>query len=505
MNELLQMSEAIQFLDKFYSLLHFPVEVIDSEGRIIYVNPAFTLVWGYSLQELEDYNIFKDAEIRQSGNTALLKEIFTTKKSLYITAFSDSLLKSKEVTIPLLRTKASPLCIDEKEYLVLFHEDQTDLYLAEEEIKKARDGFRESERLKDTFLNVLSHELRTPLNIILGYATIIRESLKDKLSGEEKIYLENLYSGSERLFKSITQMLEFAQIEAGNYKMNIEKLNLTGILKNSINAMRKSAAEKNLEIKTVFYEDEIIVDVDLHCVENAINNLLSNAVKFTAQGFIEVEAEVSYERNLAVCRVKDTGVGISSQYLDHLFQPFSQEDLNIGRSYEGNGLGLALSKKYIEKLGGSLLVDSIKGVGTTFTFTLPLAAVAVNEKERRPEKSKLMKILMLDDAGESYELLNAYLKSKYTMDVFSFRDFGLGLLTDESYKLIIFDVHQSHWEQGILICRDIKRNDPLKRPVIVLSSEFVDDKINKFYEAGADKYIIKPFSKNDLMEALALF
>jgi signal transduction histidine kinase len=193
------------------------------------------------------------------------------------------------------------------EYLSIFHEDQTDLYLAEEEIKKARDGFKESERLKDTFLNVLSHELRTPLNIILGYATIIKESLKDKLSGEDKIYLENLYSGSERLFKSITQMLEFAQIDAGNYKMNLEKLNLIGILKNSLYTVQKSAAEKNLEIKTIFPQEEIIVDVDMHCVENAVNNLLNNAVKFTPQGYIELKLQFLMKEILLYAGLKIPG------------------------------------------------------------------------------------------------------------------------------------------------------------------------------------------------------
>jgi signal transduction histidine kinase len=499
------MSDAFNFLDKFYSLLHFPVEIVNPEGKIVYINPAFSLIWGYSLPELSEYNIFNDTELRKSGTIPLLKEVLSNKKPVSIAGYTDSLLMSKEFSIPLLRTKISSLCIDETEYLLLFHEDQTDLYLAEEEIKKARDGFRESERLKDTFLNVLSHELRTPLNIILGYATIIRESMKDKLSGEDKIYLENLYSGSERLFKSITQMLEFAQIEAGNYKLNMEKLNLIGILKNSLYAFQKPAAEKSLEIKTIFPDDEIIVDVDLHCVENAVNNLLNNAIKFTPQGYIEIEATISYERNLAVCRIKDTGVGISSKYMDHLFQPFSQEDLNIGRSFEGNGLGLALSKKYIEKLGGSLLVDSIKGVGTTFTFTLPLASDTFKDGKVSTDEEKFQKILMLDDAGESFELLNAYLKNKFILDVFSFRDFGLGLLSDESYNMIIFDVHQSHWEQSIIICRDIKRNDPHKRPVIILSSEFVEEKISRFYDAGADKFIIKPFSKNDLIEAFALF
>jgi two-component system, sensor histidine kinase len=495
--------DIISLAENFYSSVHFPVQLVNAGGKIIYINSAFSLIWGYSLAELSEYNLFDDFELRKAGNTDVMKEVLSTGKTKSISGYSDSLLKTKELVIPLLTTKVSTLCIKKEKYLLLLHDDQTDLYLAEEEIKKAREVFRESERLMNTFLNVLSHELRTPLNIILGYSTLIKENLKDKLSGEEKIYIENLYIGSERLFKSITQMLEFAQIEAGNYKLNLERLNLINIIKNTVGNFYKPASEKNIDIKTIFNEEEIFVDVDLNCVENALSNLLNNAVKFTQQGFIEIEASISKARSLAVCRVKDTGVGISSEYMDHLFQPFSQEDLQIGRSYEGNGLGLALSKRYIEKLGGSLLVDSIKGVGTTFTFTLPLAAeVSGGQQSAVIKSSELKKVLMLDDSGESYELLNAYLRHKYSLEVFGFRKFGLELLKDEIYKAIIFDVHQSHWEQSLLICSDIKKHDPFARPVIVLSSEFIEEKINKFYEAGADKFIVKPFSKNDLIIAL---
>lgn len=498
------MMRSLNQFEKLYSIIHFPVQLVDSSGVVAYINPAFSLVWGYTLTELSEYNIFNDAELIKSGNAEILKTVLADGKPAAITEYSDSLLKSRNIAIPLLLTKVSPLTIGKSDFLLLIHEDQTDLYLAEQEIRKARDAFRESERLKDTFLNVLSHELRTPLNSILGYASIIKESMKDKLSGEDKIYLENLHNGSERLFKSITQMLEFAQIEAGTYNLNMEKLDLVDIVKRGLHAINAPAKEKKIDIKTIFTTEQIMVDADLHSVENAVGNLLGNAVKFTHQGYIEVETSISRERNLAVCRIKDTGVGISADYMDHLFQPFSQEDLNIGRSYEGNGLGLALSKKYIEKLGGSLLVDSIKGVGTTITFTLPLAE-PVKQKSDGQVKKKLRKILVLEDTAESYDLLNAYLKFGYELDVYSLRDFSLGLLNDDSYSMIIFDVHQSHWDQSIIICGDIKRNDPFKRPVIILSSEYIDEKIEKFHTAGADKFIVKPFSKDDLLKALDVF
>jgi CheY-like chemotaxis protein len=325
--------------------------------------------------------------------------------------------------------------------------------------------------------------------------------MRDKINVEDRIYLDNLYSGSERLFKSITQMLEFAQIEAGIFKINVESVELSTILENSIAMVNEQALEKKLTIKTRFMSSPIYVAADIQSIENAVNILLNNAVKFTKQGFIEVEVNILEDRELAVCKIKDTGVGISAEYLDHLFRPFSQEDLDIGRSYEGNGLGLALAKRYIEKMGGSLLVDSIKGVGSTFTFTLPLAqSLSKIEEKITTGKENRKKILMLDSSKETYDLLNAFLKITYNIKSVSYSSFDPAMVHADNYELVIFDVEQNYWQEGINFCKQIK--GLTNKPVLILSSEFLEDKIRNFFDAGADKFLIKPFSKTDLVNAI---
>ena len=319
-------SSIVKYLQLLYKSVRFPIQVVNREGNIIYVNELFTTQWGHSLSELKEYNVFEDNELTRKGVQQLIKEALIDNKESMVDNFVDTLLLSREVAVPLLRTSIFPVTFEDQRYAVLVHEDQTEQFLAEEEIKKARDAGNEAERLKNTFLTVLSHELRTPLNIILGYSTIIKENLSEKFSAEEKIYLDNLYSGSSRLFKSITQMLEFAQIEAGNYNMDINCHDFCEIVQSSIEANRKSAADKRLDIKTNFEMQKIYVDVDLQCTETAISNLLENAIKFTAQGYVDIEVNLMADRGLATCKIKDTGIGISSQYLDHLYQPFSQED-----------------------------------------------------------------------------------------------------------------------------------------------------------------------------------
>lgn len=491
-------NEPIKYFNQLYNSIHFPIYVLNEEGKIVYVNQAFIYQWGYKLSELSEYNIFNDHELRRSGILQNIQKVYNKKTYTFINNYSDSLLKSKDITIPVLRTKVFPVTLEGSLFVVLFHIDLTEMILAEKEIVKAKDATSEAERLKNTFLNVLSHELRTPLNIILGYSSIIKESMRDKLSSEDMVYFDNLYSGSERLFNSITQMLEFAQIEAGNYKLNIERADLVGIIKSCAASIRESAFEKNLDIKLNFNTQPIPVDVDIQCVENTITNLVNNAVKFTRQGFVEIEAGILDERELAYCKIKDSGIGISSDYLDHLFQPFSQEDLEIGRDFEGNGLGLALAKRYLEKLGGSLLVDSLKGVGSTFTFTLPLSQSNSKEKQYDPGR----KIFMLDDSYESFDLIKAFLKGSYLVESTSFRNFNIDELNRNDFKIILLDVNQLHYEQSLLIVKDIYKNDIYKRPIIVASTESSEERIKKFYTYGAKKFLLKPFSKTDLIKAL---
>jgi signal transduction histidine kinase/CheY-like chemotaxis protein len=495
-------SKSFKYFSLLYDSLPFPVQIISANGSVVYVNKSFISVWGFGIDELKEYNLFDDPGLKKINISSKISDVLKNKSELFISNFSDSLLKSKTSSLPFLRTKIFPVELEGESYIVLLHEDQTEIILTEAEIRKARDGNKEAERLKNTFLNVLSHELRTPLNIVLGYSSIIKDSMRDKINVEDRIYLDNLYSGSERLFKSITQMLEFAQIEAGIYKLNLETFDLAVVLKSSISIISGFADDKKLSIKTNFISSPIIVSADIQSTENAINILLNNAVKFTKQGFIEVELNILEDRELAVCKIKDTGVGISAEYLDHLFRPFSQEDLNIGRSYEGNGLGLALAKRYVEKMGGSLLVDSIKGVGSTFTFTLPLAQSSSKNDDDNisPGKDQRKKILMLDSSRETLGLLNAFLKSTHNIRPYSYGDFEPAIVRSDNYEMIIFDVDQNLWQEGIIFCRQIK--ELTNKPILIISSEFLEDKARNFFDAGADKFLIKPFSKTELLAAL---
>ena len=497
-------SASVKYFELCYELLAFPVEIFDDTGFLVYVNDAFTKKWGYNLNDLSGYSFNSDNELVKRDISRQIKKVLENGSAVQVKNFVDSMLIGGEKAAPFLNTTMYPLVFDNKTYVVLFHEDQTEVLLAEEEVRKARDASKEADRLKSTFLDVLSHELRTPLNIILGYSSIIKDNLKDKISDEDKIYLDNLYSGSERLFKSITQMLEFAQIEAGSYKMNIETVNLVNVFRNCVSTFKDKATTKKLDFSVRYEVENIFVDADLQCVESVINNLLDNAIKFTKQGYIDVEVETLQERELAICKLKDTGIGISTEYLDHLYRPFSQEELDVGRNFEGNGLGLAISKRYLEKMGGSLIVDSIKGVGSTFTFTLPLARRTKTENTAEIVKSNngVAKILMLDDSGDSYPLIKAYLKDKYDISILQSQEFNSGYLSDKNFSAIIFDVTVNYWNKSLDLVKKVRTSIDGNIPILILSSEFLQERIQQFRTAGANEFLVKPFGKADIVNSI---
>ncbi len=488
-------------LENFYGKLYCPVAVVDENGSIVYINKSYADFWGIEMYELAAYNIFKDVEIQKKDIGYAIKDVLTGKHSKIIENYSDSMLKQKHHALPFISTHIFKINIDDIPFAVLVYKNETEIKLLETEIKKASESENEAERLRSTFLSVLSHEMRTPLNIIMGYTSILKETLANKLSEEEAGYFDNLFSGSERLLKSITQILEFAQIEADEYHITTIPVNLNELIEKNIQDTLQSIDPKKITIKKNLPANTIFVSADEQNLNSVLNNLLSNAAKFTNQGFIEIELVLLKDKELAMCKIKDTGIGISAEYIDHIFLPFSQEDLKIGRNYEGNGLGLALAKRYIEKMEGSLLVDSIKGVGSTFTFTLPLAKEH-NRSQLKKEKGKKKKMLIIDEFSESFNLLEAFLKTDYELSFSEMNSIDFNELEKSDYDTVIFDINPTTWTECMEFGSRLRKTLPEQIPILVISSEFSSAKIKACRNSCADKFLVKPFSKNSILTIL---
>lgn len=239
------------------------------------------------------------------------------------------------------------------------------------EIIKARDEAVEANRLRSGFLSLLSHEIRTPLNSILGYTDILKDLFLKPDNLEVARYFEIIEKGGKRLLNTINQLIEMSKLEAGELKVSIKNLDLKKYIDEVVNELKVQAEQKNLKIVTRIPDENVLIKGDEYCVHGILENLISNAIKYSDRGTIEIS--VNLQGKNVVLIVKDEGIGISEEYLKHLFKPFSQEDVSYKRKFEGTGLGLAITKKYIDLIGGDINVRSKKHVGTTITVLFKLA------------------------------------------------------------------------------------------------------------------------------------
>ena len=263
-----------------------------------------------------------------------------------------------------------------------------DLTLAEEvaaRVAQALDNARlfestrEASRAKSNFLAVMSHELRTPLNAILGYADLILLDVANALPRETKAQVERIRAAARHLLRQVDDVLSFSRAESGRDALRIEAMRLEAAVGEAVDLIAPLAAEKGLAV--TFVADPLaIVHTDTLRLGQILNNLLSNAVKFTIQGEIEVNASLEADR--AVISVRDTGIGISADDCDRIFDPFWQVEQGGTRRFGGTGIGLGVARHLARLLGGEITVRSKPGAGSTFTLRIPARLEAAPPAER---------------------------------------------------------------------------------------------------------------------------
>jgi signal transduction histidine kinase len=236
---------------------------------------------------------------------------------------------------------------------------------SEAQLKLARDEALEASRLKSAFLANMSHEIRTPLSIISGFVGLIGERAREVGDGPILDCMDPIRRACERLLDTVEGILDLSKIEAGTFTVRSQPQDLGVVTRALIEELRPLAARKNLTMSISVRDPEAIVWFDEYCLTHALMNLLANAIKFTDEGGVEVAIDRDSEGALRL-EVRDTGIGIDPLFLHKLFQPFSQEDSGSSRRFEGNGLGLALTKRFLSLNGASIVAESEKGRGATF-------------------------------------------------------------------------------------------------------------------------------------------
>ena len=236
-----------------------------------------------------------------------------------------------------------------------------------DELRRAKEMAEEMNRLKTNFLSNMSHEIRTPINGILGISQVIELESKEETIRQ---YVRLQKKSGRRLLDTINSILSLSRIEAQKEMLLLSVVDMNKVVHESATSLEELAKYKGLRFKVNEHTEEVLCLSDETMLYQVVHNIVGNAIKFTEEGEVNIIVSICPQNNVSI-RVSDTGIGISKEFLPKVFNPFEQESMGHSRGYEGSGLGLSISKKYIELLGGEISVESEKNKGSSFEILLP--------------------------------------------------------------------------------------------------------------------------------------
>jgi signal transduction histidine kinase/ActR/RegA family two-component response regulator len=352
-------------------------------------------------------------------------------------------------------------------------------------------------RHKSEFLASMSHELRTPLNAVLGFSEVLLERMFGDINDKQEDYLRDIHASGKHLLELLNEILDLSKVEAGQMELEFTRVDVPAVLEYAVSTMRERAAAHGIDLRVEAGPEVGEVEVDELRLRQVVLNLVSNAVKFTPDGGAVVVGARETGGELHVS-VEDTGVGIPAADQERIFESFQQGGRGASRE-EGTGLGLTLSRRIVELLGGRMWLESQVGVGSTFGFALPLRR-AGDEAPGGPPATGSTTIVVIEDDRPSLDLLTAYL-SGAAIAVVTARDgqSGLEAVRRTLPSAVLLDIRLPGID-GWAVLKTLKE-DPETSPIPVIVVSIVDER-SRGAALGAAGYLVKPVSRDDLLGAL---
>jgi len=507
------------------------IEITDTEGNIEYVNPKFTELTGYRLEEA----IGQKPRILQSG-----KHTVERYKALWETISSgktwrgEFLNKKKNGELFWTLSAISPI-FDEKGKIINYldvAEDITRRKQAEEQLRKLNTELEsrveqrteqlteaklEAERAnlaKSEFLSRMSHELRTPMNSILGFAQLMEMG---ELAPVHKKRVHQIIKSGKHLLQLINEVLDMSKIEAGTMSVSLEPVQLKGIIAEIMDVVYPLAEKQNISVK--FLETpacNLFVQADGQKLKQVLLNLINNAIKYNKEnGSVKVECNLlTQDRSKQVIRISviDTGKGIAKEDMQKLFTPFERIGAEI-TEIEGTGLGLAVAKKLTKAMNGTIGVESKIGVGSTFWIELPQAEGQSERHERhygstKPDDEKAGvsgTILYVEDNMDNIRLVEDIIKEHRPSIHLLSKMYGKNTVkcaTDYRPEFILLDLNLPDIH-GSKVLELLKENELTKSiPVVILSADAMPKQMKKLLKSGAEDYLTKPLDVVKFLEVV---
>jgi PAS domain S-box-containing protein len=379
---------------------------------------------------------------------------------------------------------------------------ERDLVLAKKAAEKASGA-------KAAFLANMSHEIRTPMNAVIGFTSLL---LYDNLSPEHKDYVEGIRKGGDAMMALINDILDFSRADKEKLELELQPLSLKHLIDESLGMVALEAEHRGLNLAcTISYRTPDTIIGDYGRLRQILVNLLSNAVKFTDKGEISVSVSsktlVGNKRQIRFS-VKDSGIGIPQDKMSQIFEPFTQLERTISSQRNGAGLGLAISKKLVEIMGGEIWVESVPSQGATFHFTVPaetiqgknlLGKTRKDAQVQNLSKLKSLRILVAEDNPSNQRVVVEMLKRLgYRADAVADGKEVVQALKRQPYDLVLMDVRMPEMD-GLTATRVIRKLQPEKGPKIVAITAYaLEGDREKCFEAGMDDYISKPVQIREL-------
>jgi two-component system, sensor histidine kinase len=377
------------------------------------------------------------------------------------------------------------------------------------ELKQAKAQSDEALKAKERFLANITHEIRTPLSSIIGLISLVEDT---PLNSEQFDYFQNMKSSSNHLLSIINDLLEFSRIGSGKFIFEKKPFPPRHTISRIEGTLEFELRNRGLAFQTIVDENvpKILVGDEFR-LNQILINLLGNAIKFTPKGKISVQIAAVEENEKTVTlefKVRDTGIGISKDKLQSIFDSFIQESSSTNRKYGGTGLGLTITKQLVELQNGSIWVESEKDKGSCFSFRIPYEKqqgheLQVKEKKICPQMN--LKIMLIDDNELNLRLTTAILKKhNFTVLAFNNGKDALDALKSEPVDLILLDLHMPELD-GYQISQLIRKseNQSLNHiPIVALTAAATNNEIQKCFECGMNDYIVKPFNNEDLVSKI---
>jgi PAS domain S-box-containing protein len=388
--------------------------------------------------------------------------------------------------------------------------DITRIKQYEIDLMQAKEKAEESDKLKSAFLHNISHEVRTPMNAIIGFSDLIIDpTLSTEMRNE---FIQTIVQSSNQLLSIITQIVNIATIEAGQEKIYEKETSLNLIFKMLFDQFSSEAGKKNITIKynTAIPDGKDKIITDETKLIQVMSNLLSNAIKFIKQGSIDYGYVVK-DKYLEFY-IRDTGIGIPEEMHEKIFERFRQVESSLAREYEGSGLGLSISKAYVELLGGRIWLSSRLGEGSVFYFTIPYAEINNDKKSGNALPNNLKEklerpvtILIAEDVDNNYMLLEQYL-SNASFNVIRASNGKEAVEICErnhSIKLVLMDLKMPVMD-GFEATEIIKNQFP-DMPIIAQTAYARDTDKEKAIDCGCSDFISKPYKKEELITLISRY